>query len=449
MHYDIDALPGPSNAESHAYGLSAKGDVVGLTWPTEQGKTYTVGARWSGGVLNYTMPLGSDGFFYGVNSGGNSVGARGWGNSTTQVPVVLDAGTLKDMSPPVPVGSFSAEINESNRACGWSWNDPRSFVYDVATKSILSWINPLPGATESTATAINDIGEVVGLSDGDAFIYSGGALKSLGDVAFVTGINESSVVCGSVGKPYPANFRAATCDAKQNSPTWTDLPLPVGAIGSHGNGINDQGEVVGTYWTAETYNGAQSAYVYKGGVITDLNTVISAPGWHLESASQINNDGQICGRGTLDGKQMGFLLTPHKAKFPDDAYPDGPKLSLPMLVATLIGGVAKDGGGWAVVGGRPIPIDPWGPWTTIAAEKRDALLALAIDEVAMFISDATVRERVRRSLIESAKTRLDSLAVTAAMARSPRVAARNTGRTVKMHSGQLATSLLRFRKRAT
>ena len=47
---------------------------------------------------------------------------------------------------------------------------------------------------------------------------------------------------------------------------------------------------------SETAAGTQSAFVYSGGVLRDLNTLIPAnAGWHLAEARDINNAGTIVG----------------------------------------------------------------------------------------------------------------------------------------------------------
>jgi probable HAF family extracellular repeat protein len=53
------------------------------------------------------------------------------------------------------------------------------------------------------------------------------------------------------------------------------------------------------------------AFVHENGTMTDLNALLPpGSGWVLETASGINENGQIVGRGTLDGQARGFLLTP-------------------------------------------------------------------------------------------------------------------------------------------
>ena len=46
--------------------------------------------------------------------------------------------------------------------------------------------------------------------------------------------------------------------------------------------------------------------------MTDLNDLLpSDSGWdYIERADGINNNGQIVGRGVVDGKQHAFLMTP-------------------------------------------------------------------------------------------------------------------------------------------
>ena len=57
---------------------------------------------------------------------------------------------------------------------------------------------------------------------------------------------------------------------------------------------------------------AQEAFVYRGGVMQELNNMIAPnSGWTLEVATGINDSGQICGYGiNAGGNTEAFLLTP-------------------------------------------------------------------------------------------------------------------------------------------
>jgi probable HAF family extracellular repeat protein len=71
--------------------------------------------------------------------------------------------------------------------------------------------------------------------------------------------------------------------------------------------VNHNGEVVGYSWLAD---GDQHAFLYTGGKMLDLNSLIPAnPGWELLTAYSINDSGQITGEGLYNGQLGAFLLT--------------------------------------------------------------------------------------------------------------------------------------------
>jgi probable HAF family extracellular repeat protein len=76
-------------------------------------------------------------------------------------------------------------------------------------------------------------------------------------------------------------------------------------------GINSYGAAVG--W-ADDVNGVRLAFLWKNGVMIDLNTLLPAnSGWRLFQATAINDSGQIVGYGTLNGGTAyphAFLMTP-------------------------------------------------------------------------------------------------------------------------------------------
>src|SRR5262249_21897082 len=79
------------------------------------------------------------------------------------------------------------------------------------------------------------------------------------------------------------------------------------------HGINAAGQVAGS---ANTIDEVEDAFLWQGGQMTDLNTVIDpSAGWALTSASAINGNALIIGFGTADvgtinAATPAFLLVP-------------------------------------------------------------------------------------------------------------------------------------------
>jgi probable HAF family extracellular repeat protein len=411
--YSVDELKGPSNTDTQVYGINANGQMAGIAFEPS-----LIGAIWYGGAYAgpfFSMAVGTESCLYRINDVGDAVGVEGSNNSPTQKAVLVRGGVVTDLSPHIGAGTIATDINNLGRICGWGWNAPGSFVFDSWANTTSAEIPPLPGDKHAVATAINQAGDVVGLSgDTHGFVYSGGTLRDLGQaggpVAFVDDINESGQVCGSIGKPWPQAFSPGIWDISQTVPTFTEIPVPAGFLGGHAEGINNKGDVVGTCWTPQTYDLDPTAYIYSGGVSTDLNTLVPAVyGWHLQFAEAINDYGQITGIGRVNGQQRGFLLTPLSSGSQQNPQWNVP---LPMLVAVLIlGGVRVGGGGWEILpGGPPVPVGPWGTaWATLPAAKRDALVGLALDELAQHIEDASAREAIRRPILEGVRRQVDRL----------------------------------------
>jgi probable HAF family extracellular repeat protein len=87
----------------------------------------------------------------------------------------------------------------------------------------------------------------------------------------------------------------------------------IGTLGgtfSNAFGINTAGQIVGSATTAD--DAALHAFLYTGGVMSDLNNMIgSAPSWKINSASAINNSGQIVANAIFtDGSSHAVRLDP-------------------------------------------------------------------------------------------------------------------------------------------
>jgi probable HAF family extracellular repeat protein len=84
---------------------------------------------------------------------------------------------------------------------------------------------------------------------------------------------------------------------------------PSGDFASIALSINDRGEVVGSSFNTEF---VFRAFLWRNGVMTDLNTLIPANSpLYLQLAASINASGEIVGFGqTINGEVHGFLATP-------------------------------------------------------------------------------------------------------------------------------------------
>ena len=85
-----------------------------------------------------------------------------------------------------------------------------------------------------------------------------------------------------------------------------------------------------------------------------------------------------------------------------------------MAVAQILFGVTQDGGGLVISGGKPIPIDPWGPFRRLAAEKRDILIRLTISELAGQLSDSKARWELETISLRAIDTAVKQLLTKAA-----------------------------------
>lgn len=136
----------------------------------------------------------------------------------------------------------------------------------------------LPQGWFATAEAINDLGEVVG-----------------------------SQLDLSTGDSEPFLWRDGSREV---------LPLPPGLVSGRALEINDLGQAVGTGDDGVLPpNEVRLALLWSDGEVIDLNTLIPPDsGWHLHTATAINDRGQIVGHGILDGARRAFLLSPPGAQ---------------------------------------------------------------------------------------------------------------------------------------
>jgi len=200
---------------------------------------------------------------------------------------------------------------------------------------------PLVGNdTDGDAFWINDQGQAVGYSGTctaalHAVSWENGTASQLPDFgtgSLAQGINAQGQIVGTVGSPDNTTQYGALW---QNG-VLTNLGLLPGDFGGLASGINNRGQVVGSNFDSN-FNWSH-AFIYQDGVMTDLNTLLPAgSNLYATMANKINERGQISGMATvLSGPDAGnihaFLATPaHQSMGLSvaDVAPTRPKSNLP------------------------------------------------------------------------------------------------------------------------
>ena len=296
-HLDLGTLGGPNssvawpvkNTSGIIAGIAQTStpDPLGETWscrsffgpPNNTGFT-CLGFVWENGLMRALPTLGgNNGFATGVNNRREIVG---WAENSVRDPTCV----------PPQVLQFRAVI--------WGPGDGETRELPL-----------IPGDTSSSATAINDNGQVVGISGmcdqavgrftgAHAVLWEHGSVTDIGNLGGDTwntpmAINHRGDIVGfaSQAGDDPDNPRL-------HAFLWTrrdgirDLGMLPGHLTSQANGINDRGQIVGTSCPP---TGPCRGFLWEDGVMTDLNAVVeSGYSKQIESAQDINAAGEIVGR---------------------------------------------------------------------------------------------------------------------------------------------------------
>ena len=187
----------------------------------------------------------------------------------------------------------------------------RSFLF---SQGEISYFGLLGNGTICYAKAMNNRGQIAGQSiqrdnGWGVFLWQGGEITELktlgGPRASATAINDQGTVVGW------ANPAGAAWD-QAHAVVWEKGELlDLNAAGwktSRATSINHAGEIVGY---ATTTNNRSFAFLKRGNEILDLNDLVGTnSGWHLYSANEINDRGQILASGKQGGQHRTFLVSP-------------------------------------------------------------------------------------------------------------------------------------------
>jgi len=223
--------------------------------------------------------------------------------------------------PPFPGGfnSYATAANNRGQIVGWAENgtlDPTCTPgFQALQFRAVIWqpdghmqeLPPLPGDSTTAADAINDLGQVVGISGacevavGDmsaahAIVWNNGVPTDLGNLGGHTwntpaAINNHGTIVGfalRAGQEGTRNFQAFV---------WTSatgmkaLPMAANDIRSEALGVNDKDQIVGL---SRGPSGIR-AVMWQDGVLTELNSVTAPGSPYLLYANDINDAGEIAG----------------------------------------------------------------------------------------------------------------------------------------------------------
>lgn len=242
--------------------------------------------------------------------------------------------------PPLPGGydSYAAGVNNEGQVVGWAENGVHDSTCNTPGQVLqfeaviwgpkldhVTQLPPYPGDPDSAATAINDRGQVVGISGlcsnavggasaKHALLWENGVPIDLGNIgggAWNTPValnNQGQVVgfANTSGDENAAPAPTAFIWTKQKG--MKPLPYLAGDSNSIAFDINEKGQIVG-----QSAGATLRAFLYEDGRMLDLNALIQPDtSLYLTNAQGINNRGEIAGTAldTATGAVVAFLAVP-------------------------------------------------------------------------------------------------------------------------------------------
>ncbi len=284
--YTVIPIGDGSTRLTAAYALNGHGHIAGVA-----GRTAYLYRE--GQLVDLGKLPGPFVYPYAINDSGQVVGQGGSADNVTAAFLWEDR-QMKNLG----LG-LAYDLDAEGRIVG--------FVFDpiVQRSRAVIWhrgmIIPLgPEDGESSAFAINARGQVAGVSNNRAVVWTDGQPREIGPMGSqARDINDAGVVIMTLGDRTPLLW--------ENGQT-IELATPPGAKRVIVGALNNKGQIVGSV-TEES--GVRHAALWENHQPLNLNRLIApGSGWKLTDARAINDHGLIVGVGEFEGKRAGFLLTP-------------------------------------------------------------------------------------------------------------------------------------------
>ncbi len=330
LRYTVTDLGSLGGQECAATGLNNRGQIVGGADTARKGKGpefITNVFVWQNGRMRAVSGLdGSHAYVVAVNDAGQMAGAYSADPLKAKFASALFGPTGKVRL----LGGFPAMQHGYSLSQAEAVN-AKGQVVGVSNNQAFFWsggrlraLHPPSGYQASQAWSVNDGGQAAGKADRNVgkvvrthalFWDAGGRVTDLGVLPGYTdsigrAMNNRGQVAGWVGvtRGTPGRRLAFHYQAF----LWQNGKMRgLGSIpripDSKAAAINDKGQVVGNAY----FKTDEAALLWQGGKVYELNALVPPrSGWKLQNALGINSRGQIIGNGIHNGIRRGFLLTP-------------------------------------------------------------------------------------------------------------------------------------------
>ena len=270
-----------------------------------------------------TLTAGSGAVAYGINNKGQVVGASGFFDfDFGQHAFLYSDGMMVDLGTFGGFHSTATAINDAGQVAGYNEDSrgPALIRHPILYSGGTSIALALGALTYGEARAINASGQVVGFvgdsSGTHAFLYTQGVVKDLGTLVngsntYPWAINSNGQVVGSSGSHAFLYSNGTMADL--GTLASYDLTALYSA-----SGINSQGQIVGSAtWQVGYVNEfpvvTNRGWIYSAGTMRDLTSLVDpGSGWTtIRYAAAINDAGQIAATGCrAAGPCHAVLLSP-------------------------------------------------------------------------------------------------------------------------------------------